>query len=1192
MKSHYTLGICILLFAAFTCRAQSPVEFIENKGQWGNWFAYKAEAPGADVLLEKDGFRFILADSRNNRLLDSFHHGQSRVNPNLKFHCYKVTFEGANNAHIKGLKSQKTYYNYFLGNDPSKWKSEIHPNFAVDYDNLYDNIDMHVTSEKGRVVYEFMVKPHADANNVKLQFDGQDGLQIRKGDLVVKTSVGEVVEMKPYAYQYINNERTQVACNYILRNNHLSFDFPNDYDHSQLLVIDPTLVFSTFTGSTADNWGFTATYDNAGNFYAGGLVNILQYGGSFPVSTGAFQATWGGGFSNSTFTAYAADISIIKYNSTGSSRLYATYIGGAGNEHVHSMIVDNSGNLVMAGRTLSQNYPITPGAFQNTNQGGWDMIVTSLNSTGTALVGSTYIGGTSDDCVNFDSTEFAYGELKHNYGDESRSEVQVDNGGNIYVTGCTNSTNFPTTPSAVSSTLSGLQDGVVFKLNGGCSNLIWSTYLSGNASDAGYVLAFDSLQQYVYVAGGTNSSNYPTTAGCWQTTYQGGGADGFVTKFLNSGAYSIQKSTYVGTSGYDQVYGIQIYPTNEVYVMGQSMGGLFPVTPGVYTNPNSPQFIMKMDRNLTTDLISTVYGNGNPSVTNISPVAFLVDTCSNVYISGWGGNLGLAGGTSGLCTGMPTTTGSATDGMDFYFIVLGANMTTLRYATYYGRSCTAAGFGEHVDGGTSRFDKNGIIYQAICANCGGNTAASYSAGGCFSGFPTTTGSWSEISGSVNNCNEAALKIAFEIGPVAAHVTASPSTTGCAPLTVTFVNTSNNGLSFVWNFGDGSAVDTSFSPVHTFTAGGSYTVTLAAGNSNACFVTNDTAYLVIVVGTDNIDPAFTSLVTNNCGPYTATFTNSSTYSSSAAMAWTTFHWDFGDGGTFNGTTPPTHSYPGPGTYTVTLTMTDTAACNSPGTVSHVVTITGFNVSANFTIPDTICLGTPMVPLTTSANGTTYSWTFGDGSTSTSPTPSYTYTAIGVYMVTFIVANPASCNGADTFNYSIKVIDAPIADFSFSPILPVANVPTTFTNLSVNATRYVWNFSDGTSTTDENPIHQYNNTGTYNTCLTAYNSSNCPAKVCKKVSAEVVPLVGVPSGFSPNGDGENDVLYVRGAAIKTIDLRIYNRWGQLIFQSTNMSVGWDGTYNGQPQPIEAYGFVLLVSFIDGSSKTLKGNITLLR
>jgi gliding motility-associated-like protein len=146
--------------------------------------------------------------------------------------------------------------------------------------------------------------------------------------------------------------------------------------------------------------------------------------------------------------------------------------------------------------------------------------------------------------------------------------------------------------------------------------------------------------------------------------------------------------------------------------------------------------------------------------------------------------------------------------------------------------------------------------------------------------------------------------------------------------------------------------------------------------------------------------------------------------------------------------------------------------------------------------------------------------------------------------------------------------------------------------MNATRYLWDFGDNTGSTENNPVHQFTSTNTFKTCLTAYNSSNCPSEICKLVPADVEPLIGIPTAFSPNGDGENDILYVRGAAIETMDLKIYNRWGQLVFETTSQEIGWDGTFNGQPQPVEAYGYVLHATFIDGSEKLLKGNITLLR
>ena len=1192
MKVRYILLWILFCVIAQTVYSQAPLEFIENKGQWGEWFQYKVATQSGDVCLEKDGFRYILQDPDNNYKADYYHHGQTREKPILKFHVYKVSFEGANIPEMEGARPQKIYYNYFLGNDSSHWKSGIHPYREVRYNKLYNGIDMHVLSNKGNIEYEFILQPQSDASQIQLKFTGQDGLKIKNHDLQISTTIGQVSEIKPYAYQYINDTKVEVPCEYHLKNNIVTFDFPADYDHSQQLIIDPIVLFCTLTGSTADNWGFTATYDDAGNFYAGGLVNTLQYGGHFPISPGAFQITFGGGLTyvdpaSGQLWAYAADISIIKYNPALSGRIYATYLGGSGNDHAHSMIVDPAGNLSIAGRTRSTDYPVTPGAFQTVNHGGWDVVVTKLNAAGTALIGSTYIGGSSNDGVNYDSTEYGYGQLKYNYGDDARSEVQIDNAGNVYVASCTNSTDFPVTPTAISSTLTGMQNGVVFKLNPTLSTLLWGTYIGGSGSDAGYVLAFDTAQTSVYVAGGTNSSNFPTTAGTLYPTYQGGIADGFILKFQNNAPYNLQKGTFVGTASYDQVYGIQVSNKNEVYVMGQSLGGTFPVTAGVHSNPGSNQFIMKLDSNLATNLISTVFGSGSSPTTNISPVAFLVDTCENVYVSGWGGNLGIPGIASGECNNMEVTADAqqlTTDGRDFYFIVLGPGMTTLRYATYYGRNCTTLWEGEHVDGGTSRFSKQGIIYQGICANCGGVPPTG---GACPSLFPTTTGAWSMVDSS-QNCNEAALKIAFNIGPVDAAICTGPVNNGCAPLTVNFTNCSNNALTYVWNFGDGSASTTTFAPTHTFTSGGVYTVTLSAANSNACFRTNDTAYLVIIVDTNIIYPGFNYTLLDSCNPYVVVFANTSVDN----VGTPAYQWWFGDGTTYTGTTPPGHFYPDTGTYSVMLVMTDTAACNSPDTIIQRIHIYSFRVSAHFTIPDSICEYTPFTPITGTSNATNVTWTFGNGQTSTAVLPSIVYDTVGTFTITVIAQNPGSCNGADTFTQIIIVMPLPTAAFTYAPLTPEPNVPTSFTNQSVNATRYLWEFGDNTTSVEVNPVHQYNRTGNYKVCLHAYNISNCPSVVCKTINAEVQPLVGLPTGFSPNGDGENDILYVRGAAIAKLDLKIFNRWGQLVFETTSQQIGWDGTYNGQPQPVEAYAYVLDVSFIDGTAKLLKGNITLLR
>jgi gliding motility-associated-like protein len=344
-----------------------------------------------------------------------------------------------------------------------------------------------------------------------------------------------------------------------------------------------------------------------------------------------------------------------------------------------------------------------------------------------------------------------------------------------------------------------------------------------------------------------------------------------------------------------------------------------------------------------------------------------------------------------------------------------------------------------------------------------------------------------------------------------------------------------------------------------------------------------------VDTNHITPNFTTAVNDSCGPYTVTITNTSTSTTSGTP---TYQWWFGNGSVFTGTNPPIQNYPDTGLYTITLVMTDTTACHSPDTVVRQVHIFSQEVSAHFLMPDSLCAGPSFTPSGGSINATTTIWYYGNGDTSTAAVPTITYNTIGTYTVTMVALNSGACNGSDTVVHVIKVLPLPIADFSFVPITPTPNTPTSFTNLSTNANRYTWDFGDNTASNEVNPVHQFTKTGNFKVCLTAFNNSNCPSTLCKMVPADVEPELGLPTGFSPNGDGDNDILYVRGAAIVTLDLKIFNRWGQLVFETNSKDKGWDGTFNGQPQPIDAYAFVLNATFIDGSAKVMKGNVTLLR
>jgi hypothetical protein len=335
---------------------------------------------------------------------------------------------------------------------------------------------------------------------------------------------------------------------YVLIGKEIRFDVKN-YNRNEVLIIDPTLIFSSFSGSVGDNWGFTATYGPDGSFYGGG-INLKT---GYPVTTGAFQTVWAGGNSG----VNATDISISKLSPNGTSRIYATYLGGSGNEQPHSLVVDGAGNLIVAGRTNSADYPLK-GAGQIGSGGGYDIVVTKLNQAGSALIGSVKIGGQGDDGVNI-AVE-SNSSLQQNYGDNGRSEVIVDGGGNIYVASCTRSSGapasggFPVTAGAFQQNNAGTQDAVVLKFNASVS-LLFASYLGGDKDDAGYVLSL-APNGDIYVGGGTASTNFPGTSGGVIHSTNQGSIDGFVSIISNNGI-AIVRSTYVGTGGDDQVYGVQ-----------------------------------------------------------------------------------------------------------------------------------------------------------------------------------------------------------------------------------------------------------------------------------------------------------------------------------------------------------------------------------------------------------------------------------------------------------------------------------------------------------------------------------------------------------------------------------------------------------------------------------------------------------
>jgi gliding motility-associated-like protein len=702
---------------------------------------------------------------------------------------------------------------------------------------------------------------------------------------------------------------------------------------------------------------------------------------------------------------------------------------------------------------VAQNYASNGTNYTN----GIDMVITVLSATGAALVGSTFLGGSNNDGLN----ESATNALRHNYGDLFRGEVIVDQANNIYVTSSTRSSDMPVTAGVLDNNLSGAQDAYVAKLNSTLTTLIWATYLGGNGDDAGYSIKLNSVGELL-VAGGTTGSSFPATLGSMHATYQGGAADGFVAR-ITSNASSILSATHVGTSAYDQCYFVEVGDDDSVYLYGQTRG-TYPVTSGVYSNTNGRQFIHRLTPDLSTTLFSTVFGSGGTNV-NISPTAFLVDICNRIYVSGWGGSTNSSGNTNGL----PVTSNAfqaTTDGSDFYFMVLEANAASLLYATYFGASTVA----EHVDGGTSRFNRDGVIHQAVCAGCGGSSA-----------FPTTPGAWSNTNNS-GLCNLGVIKLDMEITGVSVDITAGADVSGCAPLNVQFASQLLNANSILWDFGDGTTSSQS-NPSHTFSAPGTYTVMLIGVDTELCTgaLFADTAYATITVNAIAV-PADANLDRTVCG-------NNPVQLGTPATPGYTYAWSPATGLSNPNTAQPNASPSAAQTYT--LTVTDANGCQDTDQVNVDV----FNVQTSGAT--TICPGSGSVQLGASAAS---SWLWSPPQPLNDPTLQNP-TAIVDATTTFTVQADNGSGCVVTGQVTVTVASAPVANAGPDQAVCIGG---TLTLTATGGTQYLWN----PATFLSNPnISSPTLTPTASTSYTVIvtNANGCTATDAVNVTVNPLPTV---------------------------------------------------------------------------------------
>ncbi len=790
--------LLLLLFSFATCNyveagKNSKLHFIENRGQWNDLVRYKAECSFGTVFLQNDCFTYLTYDRSKTRCNHEEHQCKiPNLSDSIQAHAVRIRFHGCNSqTRLNGSDKQQAYYNYFIGNDKSNWASNVSAFNEVHYSDLYPGIGLRVYSQSEFFKYDFRIDKGISPEQIKLQIEGAGEISVHPNKIILFTSCLQLEENIPLAYQIYGTDTIRVRCEYKLCDRFITFHFPESYNKALPLVIDPVVIASTYSGTAGvSNYGHCATYDDDGNIYTGGRC----YGTGFPVTPGSLQLNFGGG---------TADISISKFNPDGSNLIWATYLGGTGFDVVQSMIVGFQGELFLFGTTSSTNFPVSTNAFQTGFAGQYDIFVTHLSENGDAIIGSTYIGGFGEDGLN---------SFVANYGDSYRGEIIIDEANNPVIVSCSKSNNFPVSANAYSTSHSGNHDAVIFKINPELSTLIFSTYLGSSNDDIGLGIRINTNGNLVF-CGNTSSPDFPSTINSFNPLYLGGSSDGFIC-ILDSNASQLLASGFIGTSEMDGAYLIDLDANDDIYIYGQN-GDSLGISPGCYGNQNSRNYIKKLTKDLGSTIFTTLIGNG-PSG-KISPTAFMVDKCNRIYGSGWG-----------LTTGFPVSNNALnniTDGNDFYLFVLEENSSALHYATYLGSLNTW----DHVDGGTSRFDKNGIVYQAICE------------GG--SNFPTTPNAFA--TSSMNSWDLVVVKIDFETMGPRALFEILPNDTACAPFNAYFSNLSTNSNNYVWDFGDGSPSSITNSPYHTFLNPGTYEIWLKAYDSTACVTTDSISKVIIV-----------------------------------------------------------------------------------------------------------------------------------------------------------------------------------------------------------------------------------------------------------------------------------------------------------------------------------------------------------
>ncbi|MCK4614319.1 MAG: SBBP repeat-containing protein [Thermoplasmata archaeon] len=601
--------------------ASMPGWFTENQGQIENAdvkFVYVAS--DCSIGFVESGYLLKLTNEDNRTSV------------------VMVSFEGANPVTPEGRGELSHKSNYFLGNDSEKWRTGVTNYQEVVYENLYDGIELvFYTTEKG-LKYDFVVFPGANPEEICFSYEGVNDIYIDSmGNLHLTMPSGEMVEETPFSYQIKHGEMKKIDSHFQVLGKKVNFIIGR-YDPSNPLIIDP-LIYSTFVGGINGDGGSDIVMDSEKNAYITGST----YSPNFPTTLGAYDTYYNGDW----------DVVVFKLDSSGSSLLYSTFVGGSDWDAGYAMAIDDEGNAYVTGSTTSQDFPTTSEAYDTSYSEREDIFVLKLDSRGSNLEYSTYIGG--------NDTDEGYA-------------ITIDFEGNAYITGWTWSVNFPTTVGAFDNTYNGWGDTFVVKLNEDGSSIIFSTFMGGYDVEEGWAIEVDD-DHNIYVGGYSSSPNCPTTMGAYDNIHNGLGPDVLIFKLNSEGSFLIY-STFVGGLRQDVAWDMKIDESGCAYVSGETSSEDFPTTGECYDNTYNEgrdSFAFKLDADGSALLFSTFIGGSNWD----EACGLAINSGGDVIITGWTRS-----------TDFPITSNaydtSHNGGYDVFLLQLNSDGSSLQYSTFIG----------------------------------------------------------------------------------------------------------------------------------------------------------------------------------------------------------------------------------------------------------------------------------------------------------------------------------------------------------------------------------------------------------------------------------------------------------------------------------------------------------------------------